>query len=241
MKKTLCVLVLLISISILLPIIVFLVKQSSYVFPEPLPFRFVSWVGICLITLVFLISLVLVIILIRKKGIYNIIFSLVFAVCLVVSFYFGTISYVIFSDSCWQSLTQNVDDFGLVDSNFDENIIICDLNFSKIMSLKTTMIYEYYYNYHSKLGADEFYIYFDVELEKEDYYYLKRVFQESQNFKESKSIQFDGATTKFDTITNKFVLSEYESTGVDKWNEMYVIFWDETCRFSIKSAGVCYT
>ncbi len=225
-----------VAISLLIPLVVFLMEKRQYLYPVTCDFKFIKWLFVCSIVLVFEASVYFAIKCFLKKKIINIIIAILLCLTLIPQIILGSFFIGIFSGTNWQSSTQNTDNFGTIDPYFDSQFEICGLKMSEIMAIEPLRVNRYDYNYQSELAAISFDVFFEIELSEENYTYLKEIFQNDLKYETNENQhQCDNVDC------GKLVLSNDTATTIDKWDEMYIEYCDSARTFSAKFKGVCYT
>lgn len=219
-RKRVLVISIVLSISWAIPLILFVLGKKDYLYPT-LSFDMYPWAISYLCTTILGITFLLLIKFRKTKRF----FSILLVLSLIPQYFLDVVFLSGFYISNWQSKTEDVSNFGKIDYSCENNVEISNLKLSEIMK-DPKKVNSYSYQYAWGMFVNYFDIYFDYELSKERYDFLKGRFQETMNCENSK-ISGEG----------KFVVSEDTPTSVDEWDEMYIYYNDNSCRLIVKLKG----
>ena len=220
MRKRVLVISIVLSISWAIPLILFVLGKKDYLYPT-LSFDMYPWAISYLCTTILGITFLLLIKFRKTKRF----FSILLVLSLIPQYFLDAVFLSGFYLANWQSKTEDVSNFGKIDYRCENNVEISNLKLSEIMK-DPKKVNSYSYQYTCGMFVNYFDIYFDYELSKERYDFLKGRFQETMNCENSK-ISGEG----------KFVVSENTPTSVDEWDEMYIYYNDNSCRLIVKLKG----
>ena len=138
----------------------------------------------------------------------------------------------------WCSQTDEIKDFGELDSSVE--VYFGNQHLSDFMSDAKGNVMSYSYLYYPTLGASEFDIYFEVQLDDAEFAALVEQYSSNDIFiaTPAKSITTDNG--EIVPISGQFTVAT-EDTSVDQWDEMYIAYSEETNTFYFKLKGFYYT
>lgn len=218
--------------------------ENKFLFPQSIPFGEYISRAIPLIILLFFFTVVTVCgiaLVLSSKKFLKILSSIFFTVSFILLVLILILSYLIGTGiGIWYSKTDDINDFGIIDPELNSNVQIGDINIKDIMSHNLEDVLCYSYEYHSQVAWLSFDIYFELQLDEDEYYSLIDKYEKESSFTKSESNTIINNNGEEINVSGIFVVNEDETT-VEKWQEAYIAYSNTTHKVYVKLIGECYT